>query len=91
MSAFPSLTFAPDPVGNRAQLAEKLKLSDPLVVDRRRDRDLEPDWLVQLRRRLKELAVSGVGAGMVVRPLFLSPFPWNRALTLASPRSHGGP
>ncbi|KAL2771257.1 protein transport protein Sec16B [Daubentonia madagascariensis] len=33
------------------KLAEKLKLSDPLVLERRRgDRDLEPDWLVQLRR-----------------------------------------
>uniref|UniRef100_A0ABI7WM71 Protein transport protein sec16 n=1 Tax=Felis catus TaxID=9685 RepID=A0ABI7WM71_FELCA len=43
------------------KLAEKLKLSDPLVVDRRRDRDLEPDWLVQLRRRLKELAQKVTG------------------------------
>ncbi|XP_021498294.1 protein transport protein Sec16B isoform X3 [Meriones unguiculatus] len=38
------------------KLAEKLKLSDPLVLERRGgDRDLEPDWLVQLRRKHKEL------------------------------------
>ncbi|CAO2637365.1 Protein transport protein Sec16B [Lemmus lemmus] len=41
------------------KLAEKLKLSDPLVLERRPgDRDLEPDWLVQLRRQHKELEVS---------------------------------
>ncbi|XP_004372909.1 protein transport protein Sec16B [Trichechus manatus latirostris] len=41
------------------KLAEKLKLSDPLVLERRRgDRDLEPDWLMQLRRRHKELGVE---------------------------------
>ncbi|XP_077757921.1 protein transport protein Sec16B isoform X1 [Canis aureus] len=44
------------------KLAEKLKLSDPLVVERRRgDRDLEPDWLVKLRRRCKELAHKVTG------------------------------
>ncbi|XP_013376466.1 PREDICTED: protein transport protein Sec16B isoform X2 [Chinchilla lanigera] len=38
------------------KLAEKLKLSDPLVLERRRgDRDLEPDWLAQLRRLQQEL------------------------------------
>ncbi|XP_055480365.1 protein transport protein Sec16B isoform X2 [Psammomys obesus] len=38
------------------KLAEKLKLSDPLVLERRGgDRDLEPHWLVQLRRKHKEL------------------------------------
>ncbi|KAL6087792.1 hypothetical protein STEG23_005159, partial [Scotinomys teguina] len=38
------------------KLAEKLKLSDPLVLERRHgDRDPEPDWLVQLRRQHKEL------------------------------------
>ncbi|XP_027622840.1 protein transport protein Sec16B isoform X3 [Tupaia chinensis] len=38
------------------KLAEKLKLSDPLVLGRRHgDRDLEPDWLVQLRRQHQEL------------------------------------
>lgn len=62
-SPFPSVSFAPDPVGNLEQLAEKLKLSDPLVVEGRGDRDAEPDWLVHLRRRCEELAVSGVGAG----------------------------
>lgn len=54
----------PDPPGNSAQLAEKLKLSDPLVLERRPgNRDLEPDWLVQLRRQRKELEVSGMVAG----------------------------
>ncbi|XP_052056560.1 protein transport protein Sec16B [Apodemus sylvaticus] len=44
------------------KLAEKLKLSDPLVLERRRgDRDLEPDWLVQLRRKHKELEQSRTG------------------------------
>ncbi|ELV12189.1 Protein transport protein Sec16B [Tupaia chinensis] len=44
------------------KLAEKLKLSDPLVLGRRHgDRDLEPDWLVQLRRQHQELEVSGAG------------------------------
>lgn len=38
------------------KLAERLKLSDPLALERRRgDRDLEPDWLLQLRRRHREL------------------------------------
>ncbi|XP_049724095.1 protein transport protein Sec16B isoform X1 [Elephas maximus indicus] len=41
------------------KLAEKLKLSDPLVLESRcGDRDLEPDWLVQLRRQHKELGVN---------------------------------
>uniref|UniRef100_A0A673UVN1 Protein transport protein sec16 n=1 Tax=Suricata suricatta TaxID=37032 RepID=A0A673UVN1_SURSU len=43
------------------KLAEKLKLSDPLVVERRGDRDLEPDWLVHLRRRCKELVQEAAG------------------------------
>uniref|UniRef100_A0A1U8BR35 Protein transport protein sec16 n=1 Tax=Mesocricetus auratus TaxID=10036 RepID=A0A1U8BR35_MESAU len=44
------------------KLAEKLKLSDPLVLERRPgDRDLEPDWLVQLRRRHKELEQNKTG------------------------------
>nr|XP_034368631.1 protein transport protein Sec16B isoform X4 [Arvicanthis niloticus] len=44
------------------QLAEKLKLSDPLVLERRRgDRDLEPNWLVQLRRKHKELEQNRTG------------------------------
>lgn len=38
------------------KLAEKLKLSDPLVLGRRRgERVLEPDWLVRLRKRHQEL------------------------------------
>ncbi|XP_012930821.1 protein transport protein Sec16B isoform X3 [Heterocephalus glaber] len=38
------------------KLAERLKLSDPLVLERRPgDRDLEPDWLVQVRRLHQEL------------------------------------
>ncbi|TKC40228.1 hypothetical protein EI555_003250, partial [Monodon monoceros] len=45
------------------KLAERLKLSDPLVLERHRrhrgDRDLEPDWLVHLRGHHKELQVSG--------------------------------
>ncbi|XP_007935875.1 protein transport protein Sec16B [Orycteropus afer afer] len=41
------------------KLAEKLKLSDPLLLERRRgDRDLEPDWLVQLRRWHKKLGMN---------------------------------
>ncbi|XP_071076162.1 protein transport protein Sec16B isoform X2 [Desmodus rotundus] len=38
------------------KLAEKLKLSDPLLLERRRgERDLEPDWLVSLRKLHKDL------------------------------------
>ncbi|XP_053519670.1 protein transport protein Sec16B isoform X2 [Artibeus jamaicensis] len=38
------------------KLAEKLKLSDPLLLERRRgDRDLEPPWLVSLRKLRREL------------------------------------
>ncbi|XP_006867162.1 PREDICTED: protein transport protein Sec16B [Chrysochloris asiatica] len=38
------------------KLAEKLKLSDPLLLERRHgDRDREPDWLVQLRRWHQEM------------------------------------
>ncbi|KAM5237686.1 protein transport protein Sec16B [Ctenodactylus gundi] len=44
------------------KLAEKLKLADPLVLERRRgDRDLELDWLVQLRRRHRELEQKAAG------------------------------
>ncbi|XP_016830371.1 protein transport protein Sec16B isoform X2 [Cricetulus griseus] len=44
------------------KLAEKLKLSDPLVLERRPgNRDLEPDWLVQLRRQRKELEQNKTG------------------------------
>ncbi|XP_076403883.1 protein transport protein Sec16B isoform X1 [Peromyscus maniculatus bairdii] len=44
------------------KLAEKLKLSDPLVLERRHgDRDLEPDWLVQLRRQHKALEQNKTG------------------------------
>ncbi|XP_045838234.1 protein transport protein Sec16B isoform X2 [Meles meles] len=43
-------------LGELIKLAERLKLSDPLVVERHRgDRDLEPAWLVPLRRRREEL------------------------------------
>uniref|UniRef100_G1P8H3 Protein transport protein sec16 n=1 Tax=Myotis lucifugus TaxID=59463 RepID=G1P8H3_MYOLU len=43
-------------LGELIKLAEKLKLSDPLVLERRRGgRDLEPDWLVRLRKRHQEL------------------------------------
>ncbi|XP_031242187.1 protein transport protein Sec16B isoform X3 [Mastomys coucha] len=42
------------------KLAEKLKLSDPLVLERRRG-DLEPDWLVQLRRKHKDLEQNRTG------------------------------
>lgn len=63
----------PDPPGNSAQLAEKLKLSDPLVLESRRgDRVLEPDWLVQLRRKHKELEVRPVVPGSLGTPC--SPF-----------------
>lgn len=42
------------------KLAEKLKLSDPLVLERRGgDRDLEPHWLMQLRRMHKQLEQTG--------------------------------
>ncbi|KAG8517317.1 Protein transport protein Sec16B, partial [Galemys pyrenaicus] len=41
------------------KLAEKLKLSDPLLLERRRgDRDQEPDWLVGLRSRQEALQVK---------------------------------
>ncbi|XP_023559357.1 protein transport protein Sec16B isoform X3 [Octodon degus] len=47
------------------KLAEKLKLSDPLVLERRpEDRDLEPDWLAQLRRlhwELEQKTAGGLG------------------------------
>ncbi|XP_054443697.1 protein transport protein Sec16B [Pteronotus mesoamericanus] len=44
------------------KLAEKLKLSDPLLLDRRRgDRALEPDWLVRLRKLHKELEQKVAG------------------------------
>ncbi|XP_015347249.1 protein transport protein Sec16B isoform X1 [Marmota marmota marmota] len=44
------------------KLAEKLKLSDPLALERRRgDRDQEPDWLLQLRRRHRELEQKAAG------------------------------
>ncbi|KAF0881000.1 SC16B protein, partial [Crocuta crocuta] len=43
------------------KLAEKLKLSDPLVVEGRGDRDAEPDWLVHLRRRCEGLAQKAAG------------------------------
>nr|XP_030731250.1 protein transport protein Sec16B-like isoform X7 [Globicephala melas] len=47
------------------QLAERLKLSDPLVLERHRrhrgDRDLEPDWLVHLRGHHKELQQKVAG------------------------------
>lgn len=84
----------PDPAGNLAQLAERLKLSDPLVVERRRgDRDPEPAWLVPLRRRREELLVSEAGAGPGIETCFslCSPAPSRQALTLANPRPRGGP
>ncbi|XP_016049201.2 protein transport protein Sec16B isoform X1 [Erinaceus europaeus] len=38
------------------KLAEKLKLSDPLLLERHRgDRDPEPDWLMKLRRQQEAL------------------------------------
>ncbi|XP_038614098.1 protein transport protein Sec16B-like isoform X2 [Tachyglossus aculeatus] len=41
------------------KLAERLKLSDPLLLERpRRGKTLEPDWLVHLRDRHRELEVS---------------------------------
>ncbi|KAM6166242.1 protein transport protein Sec16B [Erethizon dorsatum] len=44
------------------KLAEKLKLSDPLVLERHRvDRDTEPDWLAQLRRLRQELEQKVMG------------------------------
>ncbi|KFO30673.1 Protein transport protein Sec16B [Fukomys damarensis] len=54
------------------KLAERLKLSDPLVLERRcGDRDLEPDWLGQVRRLRQELEqkVSGdIGDPHSARP-----------------------
>ncbi|XP_036891123.1 protein transport protein Sec16B isoform X2 [Sturnira hondurensis] len=45
------------------KLAEKLKLSDPLLSERRRgDRDLEPEWLMSLRKLHKELEHKVAGA-----------------------------
>ncbi|CAH6789344.1 protein transport protein Sec16B [Phodopus roborovskii] len=44
------------------KLAEKLKLSDPLILERRPgDKDLDPDWLVQLRRQHKTLEQNKTG------------------------------
>ncbi|XP_007448604.1 PREDICTED: LOW QUALITY PROTEIN: protein transport protein Sec16B [Lipotes vexillifer] len=47
------------------KLADRLKLSDPLVLERHRrhrgDRDLEPDWLVHLRGHHKELQQKVAG------------------------------
>ncbi|CAI9179716.1 unnamed protein product [Rangifer tarandus platyrhynchus] len=46
------------------KLAERLKLSDPLVLERRRcrgDRDLEPDWLAHLRGHHRELQQKEAG------------------------------
>uniref|UniRef100_A0A8D1KL26 Protein transport protein sec16 n=1 Tax=Sus scrofa TaxID=9823 RepID=A0A8D1KL26_PIG len=60
------------------KLAERLKLSDPLVLERHRrpgDRELEPDWLLHLRGRHKELQVTG--RGWLLEP--------------ASPQLQGGP
>ncbi|XP_027465967.1 protein transport protein Sec16B isoform X6 [Zalophus californianus] len=49
-------------LGELIKLAERLKLSDPLVVERRHgDRDPEPAWLVPLRRRCEELAHKVAG------------------------------
>lgn len=71
LSSCPLSLSTPDPPGNSAQLAEKLKLSDPLVLERRHgDRDLEPDWLVQLRRQHKALEVSTVVPGALGTPCF---------------------
>ncbi|XP_078212372.1 protein transport protein Sec16B isoform X5 [Callithrix jacchus] len=44
------------------KLAERLKLSDPLVLERRSgNRDLEPDWLVRLRRQLQQKVAGDIG------------------------------
>ncbi|KAK2497238.1 hypothetical protein MC885_012856 [Smutsia gigantea] len=44
------------------KLAEKLKLSDPLVLEQRRGaRDAEPDWLLRLQRWLTELEQEVAG------------------------------
>uniref|UniRef100_A0A8C6E8Y1 Protein transport protein sec16 n=1 Tax=Moschus moschiferus TaxID=68415 RepID=A0A8C6E8Y1_MOSMO len=46
------------------KLAERLKLSDPLVLERRHhrgNRDLEPDWLVHLRGHRRELQQKEAG------------------------------
>lgn len=95
ISPFPSLTFTPDLAGNLAQLAERLKLSDPLVVERRRgDRDPEPAWLAPLRQRRQELVVSGAGAGPGAETfvlLFAPLAPSRQALNVANPSPHGGP
>ncbi|KAM7054103.1 protein transport protein Sec16B isoform 7-T12 [Molossus nigricans] len=49
-------------LGELIKLAEKLKLSDPLVTERRRGgRDLEPDWLRSLREQHKELVPKASG------------------------------
>lgn len=46
------------------QLAERLKLSDPLLLERHRGRrgdvDQEPAWLLRLRGLHQELEASGV-------------------------------
>lgn len=76
-------------------MAERLKLSDPLVLERRRrrgDRDLEPDWLVHLRGHHRELQVRGHGQrGGPLRPSQLLWTQGRQALTSASPQHCGGP
>lgn len=61
-----SLPPAP-PDGHPVQLAERLKLSDPLWLEGRRgcrgDVDQEPPWLLRLRGLHRELEVSGVQPG----------------------------
>lgn len=55
---------------------------DPLVLERHGgSTDLEPDWLVHLRRRLKELEVSGIGVRSVG---------WAACFPLGSSRHRGG-
>ncbi|KAK2084826.1 Protein transport protein Sec16B [Saguinus oedipus] len=44
------------------KLAERLKLSDPLVLERSSgNRDLELDWLVRLRRQLQQKVAGDIG------------------------------
>lgn len=55
------------------QLAERLKFSDPLLLERPdQEQDLEPDWLVQLRAQRQQWEVRMVASRWVFPSCFLS-------------------
>uniref|UniRef100_A0A8C3HMV1 Protein transport protein sec16 n=1 Tax=Chrysemys picta bellii TaxID=8478 RepID=A0A8C3HMV1_CHRPI len=62
------------------KLAEQLKLSDPLLLERpEQEQNLEPDWLVQLRARGQQWEVRMMGFGVALSVMFHdchSPLGW---------------